>query len=323
MGLALDLLRLVLGGVLLYFGAEWLVKGAASLAAAFRVKPLVIGMTVVAYGTSAPELTVSVAASLEGKGQIALANVIGSNIANLGLILGLTALISPPKVESGLIRREIPVLILSALLPVGLLYDGTIDRVDAFALFAGAIAFTFWMLRAAKGPSTQTASSAAADAEKAGAPGGKGKLWMAVVAVTGLLLLICGGKVFVDGAVGIATHVGMSERVVGLTIVAIGTSLPELAASLVAVLRKQSGIAVGNVVGSNIFNVLLILGSAGLVRPIEASLRALRLDMGMLVGMTLLGATAIRVERDISRVEGALLIIGYVAFLIALAAGVS
>lgn len=323
MGLALDLLRLVLGGVLLYFGAEWLVKGAASLAAAFRVKPLVIGMTVVAYGTSAPELTVSVAASLEGKGQIALANVIGSNIANLGLILGLTALISPPKVESGLIRREIPVLVLSALLPVGLLYDGTIDRIDAFALVAGAIAFTFWMLRAAKGPSTQTASSAAADAEKAGAPGGKGKLWMAVVAATGLLLLIGGGKVFVDGAVGVATHVGMSERVVGLTIVAIGTSLPELAASLVAVLRKQSGIAVGNVVGSNIFNVLLILGSAGLVRPIEASLRALRLDMGMLVGMTLLGATAIRVERDISRIEGALLIIGYVAFLIALAAGVS
>jgi cation:H+ antiporter len=317
MGLAFDALRLLLGGVLLYFGAEWLVKGAAGLAAAFRVKPLVIGMTVVAYGTSAPELTVSVAASLEGKSEIALANAIGSNIANLGLILGLTALISPPRVEAGLIRRVIPVLILSALLPVGLLYDGVIDRVDAFALLAGALIFTFWMLRAAKGPSTQTAESAVADAEKAGAPVGTGKLWMGVVAAIGLVLLVGGGKVFVDGAVGVAIHAGMSDRVVGLTIVAIGTS------SLVAALRKQSAIAVGNVVGSNIFNVLLILGGAGIVRPIEASLRALRLDLGMLVGMTLLGAAAIRSERDISRIEGAVLMIGYGVFLIAIATGVS
>lgn len=323
MGLALDALRLLLGGVLLYFGAEWLVKGAAGLAAAFRVKPLVIGMTVVAYGTSAPELTVSVAASLEGKSEIALANAIGSNIANLGLILGLTALISPPRVEAGLIRREIPVLVLSALLPVGLLYDGVIDRIDAFVLLTGALMFTVWMLRAAKGPSTQTAASAAADAEQAGAPGGKGKLWMALVAAIGLALLVGGGKVFVDGAVGVAIHAGMSERVVGLTIVAIGTSLPELAASLVAALRKQSAIAVGNVVGSNIFNVLLILGGAGMVRPIEASLRALRLDLGMLVGMTLLGAAAIRSERDISRIEGAALMTGYMAFLVAIAAGLS
>lgn len=315
----LDALRLLAGGALLYFGAEWLVKGAAGLALAFRVKPLIVGLTVVAYGTSAPELTVSLAASLDGKSAIALGNAVGSNIANVGLILGVTALISPPTVDEGLIRREIPVLLMSAFLVPLMLLDGAIGRVDGAFLLLGAVAFTLWMLRAGASKSVQTAQGAASDAEAAGAPTTTGKARLGVVAAVGLVLLVGGGKVFVDGSVGVATAMGMSDRVVGLTIVAIGTSLPELAASLVAALRGHSAIAVGNVVGSNIFNVLLILGAAGAIRPIEARLGALWLDLGAMLAMSVLAAVALRTARTIRRWEGALLVLGYVAFLVALA----
>jgi cation:H+ antiporter len=317
MTLALDLLRLVFGAALLYFGAEWLVRGASGLALAFRVKPLVVGLTVVAYGTSAPELTVSVAAALEGRGVLALGNAIGSNIANLGLILGLTALISPPTVDGRLIRREVPVLVISSALPIAFLYDGAIGRLEGVLLLGGAVGFTIWMLRVHASPSVQTAAGAAEDAEAAGAPHTDSRPWLAVLVVVGLAVLVGGGKLFVDGAVGIARTLGVSDRVVGLTIVAVGTSLPELAASLVAALRGHSAIAVGNVVGSNIFNVLLILGSASAVSPIETSLHDVRLDVVALVGMTLLGSVFLRTARTIRRWEGAVLTVAYFIFLVA------
>jgi cation:H+ antiporter len=310
-----DALRLAFGALLLYVGAESLVKGAAGLALAMRVRPFVVGVTVVAFGTSAPELTVSLAAALEGKSAITLGNVVGSNIANLGFILGATALISPPRVESTLIRREVPVLVGSALLVPLMLVDGAIGRADGTALCAFALAFTLWVLR-----SGRVAGDAATEAVAAAAPSRwGGKATLAVLALVGLAVLVGGGKVFVDGAVGIARHVGMSERVVGLTIVALGTSLPELAASLVAAARGHASIAVGNVVGSNIFNVLLILGVTGLVRPIEGSLATMKVDLAVMGGMTLLGAAAMRSERSVRRVEGAVLLAGYVGFLIALA----
>ncbi|AUX22510.1 sodium:calcium antiporter [Sorangium cellulosum] len=330
--------QLVLGAVSLYFGAEWLVKGASGLALSLGLRPLVVGLTVVAYGTSAPELIVSLAAVLEGRGAVALGNAVGSNIANLGLILGVTALISPPRVAGGLIWREVPFLVGTAALVPLLLLDGGVDRLEGALLCAASIGYTVWVVRSAR---TSAAGGAAAgarppepspdergafeaaremevDAERAGAPGGRGTLRLALIAAVGLGLLVVGGKVFVDGAVGVALGAGMSERVVGLTIVAVGTSLPELATSLIAAARGHADIAVGNVVGSNIFNVLLILGGAALVGPLAGSPGAMAVDLITLGGVTAFAAVAMRTERSIRRTEGATLLTMYTAFLVAL-----
>lgn len=317
--MALDVGWLVIGCVLLYFGAEWLIKGAAGLAAGFGIKPLVIGLTVVAYGTSMPEFVVSSVSALEGKGAIALGNVVGSNIANIGLILGITALISPPRVDAGLLRRELPMLGMTTLALPLVLADGVISRVEAGLLLFAAFAFTGWVLRIAKPGEAESAATAEADAEIAGAPAVRGRAREAGVALVGLVLLVLGGKVFVTGATGIATAFGISERVIGLTIVAIGTSLPELAASVIAALRGHSSIAVGNVVGSNIFNVLLIVGGAGLIRPIQVSLESVRLDMVILTAATLLAIVLLRTARSVSRIEGGVLVAGYAGFLVLLA----
>lgn len=308
-----DVGLLLLGGVLLYFGAEWLVRGAAGLARVFGISPLVVGLTVVSYGTSAPELAVSLVAALDGKSAIALGNVLGSNIANIGLILGLTALISPPRVDASLARRELPVLVLAtAAVPVCLI-GGVIQRFEGVLLTAGAIGFTLVTLRWSRGEPTGQVEDEPAE---------KGsRLGLAAFAVVGLVTLLIGGKVLVDGAVGLALAFGMTERVVGLTVVAIGTSLPELAASLVAALRGHSELAVGNVVGSNIFNVLLILGVTSTVSPIAGSLSESRVDLLVMGALTTLCVLSLRRQRRVSRTEGVLYTAGYVAFLTALALG--
>jgi cation:H+ antiporter len=303
---------LLLGGAMLYFGAEWLVRGGAGLARAFGVSPLVVGLTVISYGTSAPELAVSMLSGLEGKPQIALGNVIGSNIANIGLILGITALIAPPKVDGSLARRELPVLVVaSAALPLILLH-GLAGHLVALGFVAGAVGFTYATLRWAR-PRAEEGE------EPGGAPPGKqSRLKLAGLAALGLAVLLGGGEVFVNGAIGLAHHFGMSERVIGLTVVAIGTSLPELAASLVAALRGHSELAIGNVVGSNIFNVLLILGATGLVAPLQGNLHEMRLDLAAMLGLTLLCVWSLRRSRRLTRAEGALLTAGYAGFLLAL-----
>jgi cation:H+ antiporter len=311
--------QLLLGALVLYLGAEWLVKGAAGLARAIGLPPLVVGLTVVAYGTSAPEMTVGVASALDGRGAIALGNSIGSNIANLGLILGMTILIAPPRVDGGVIRREIPILLLSTMALPLLLVDGALDRLDGAVMVVAAIVYTWWMIR--KTPSAVALAPAETledAAETAGAPPGTGKLRLGLIALVGLALLIGGGKLFVDGAVQIARAVGLSERVVGLTIVAIGTSLPELAASLVAALRGHGDIAVGNVLGSNIFNVLAILGVSALVRPLDGALSLMVVDLAFLGGITLMAAVSMRAARALPRMEGAVFVMAYVGFLIAL-----
>lgn len=338
-----DVGQLLVGGVLLYFGAEWLVKGSAGLALAFGLRPLIVGLTVVAYGTSAPELTVGLAAAIDGKGAIALGNAVGSNIANLGLILGVTTLINPPRVDGSLIRREIPFLVLTAgLVPIVFL-DGVMSRIEGGLLVAGSFAYSWLMLRSARGAAPAAASGGAAapapakakpspeereaieaaremavDAEQAGAPETRSKLALAAITAVGLGLLVFGGKVFVDGAVGVARGLGMSERLVGLTIVAVGTSLPELATSLVAALRGHSDIAVGNIVGSNIFNVLIILGGAALARPLAGELGGMVVDLAALGGLTIFAAIGMRTERMLRRGEGAALLAMYVVFLVAL-----
>lgn len=318
----LDLAWLALGALGLYFGAEWLVRGAAGLARSFGVSSLVVGLTVVAYGTSMPELVVGCSAAWEGKSAIALGNAVGSNIANVGLILGITALISPPAVERGLIFRELPALLLATVAIPVMLLDGRIGRVDASLLLLGAVAFTSFLVIASRRESRRFARIPEPE-EHDEHEHHETRARLVGWAVLGMAVLVLGGNVFVDGAVGLALKVGMSERVVGLTIVAVGTSLPELAASLVAALRGHSALAVGNVVGSNIFNMLLILGGAGMIAPIEGSLGAMRLDFTVLVFVTVLAIVSLRTERVITRFEGALLVAVYVGFLAALAAGVA
>lgn len=321
----MNLMMLLGGGVLLYFGAEWLVGGASGLARALSVPQLLIGLTVVAYGTSAPEVVVGVKASLDGAGGIALGNVVGSNIANLGLILGLTTLLRPAQVDGALIRREVPVLLLATLAVPVVLIDGVVTRLEGAALLLAALGYSVWMVASTRRSMKAEAADAAQDAgqmekaaDLAGAPASRGRGRLAVTALAGLAFLVLGGSLFVDGAAGLARGWGMSERVIGLTIVAVGTSLPELATSLIAAWRGHSDLSVGNVVGSNIFNALLCLGAAALLAPVEAPLVSVRFDLSVMVVLTVFGAVAMRRARVIGRVEGGLLLAGYVGFLVAL-----
>lgn len=317
----MNVMMLLGGGVLLYFGAEWLVGGASGLARALGVPQLLIGLTVVAYGTSAPEVVVGVKASLAGSGGIALGNVIGSNIANLGLILGLTSLLKPASVDAALSRREVPVLVLATLAVPFVLFDGVVSRVEGAVLVLAAVVYSGWMVTSARRSMKRAVAEASemqAAADLAGAPAPGSRVRMGVTALAGLAFLVIGGSLFVDGAVGLATSFGISQRIIGLTIVAVGTSLPELATSLIAALRGHSDIAVGNVVGSNIFNALLCLGAAALISPVEAPFASVGLDVTTMVVLTLFGAVAMSRARLITRLEGGLLVTAYVAFLIAL-----
>ncbi len=311
--------RLLGGGVLLYFGAEWFVGGASALALALRVPQIIVGLTVVAYGTSAPEVVVGIQAALSGHGEVALANVIGSNIANIGLILGIAALIKPASVDGQLRRRELPVLLASTLLVPIVLLDGVVSVWEASALVVLALAYTMLMVRAARGArvserARKETQVAQASADAAGAPSSRGPGRSVAIAAAGLVALLLGGTLFIDGAVDAARWLGMSERLVGLTIVAVGTSLPELVTSVIAARRGHSDIAVGNVVGSNIFNVLLCLGAAALFGEVRAPLSTLTFDLAALLLITGLVAWFIRSERRISRVEGAVALACYVAF---------
>lgn len=321
---------LLLGGaVLLYFGAEWLVAGASRLALALRIPQLVVGLTVVAYGTSAPEVVVGVEAALNGQGPVALGNVVGSNLANLGLILGIAVLVKPARVDGAIRRRELPVLVLSAAMVPVVLWDGTVSRLEAALLLAGAVVYTGWMVQSVRGARARKDAAASARvtadvADAAGAPSPLpevNRLRQGAIALVGLALLVIGGRLFVDGATQVALTLGMSERLVGLTIVAVGTSVPELATSLIASVRGHSDIAVGNVVGSNIFNVLLCLGAAGITGNLVNVGSATSLDVLVMLGLTAAGAVFMRTERLMRRWEGAALLAGYAAFIGALAIG--
>jgi cation:H+ antiporter len=305
---------LLSGLLLLYLGAEWLVKGSVGLARSLGIREFIIGLTVVAYGTSAPEMVVSATAALQGQSAIALGNVIGSNIANVGLILGLTAIVAPVAVEARLIRWEIPVLLITAiLLPLALL-NGLISRVESSGLVAVAILFTVQSLRRPQRPPADAARLVESDAEALGAPSGGGRARLSFIALLGLTALVAGGRLFVDGAVALAAAAGISERIIALTVVAAGTSAPELAASLVAAVRGHAGVAIGNVMGSNIFNIVFVLGGAGLVQPIKANISEIAVDIIFFLGFSLLAAILVRKERNLTRLEGAVLLGAYIGF---------
>lgn len=314
--MALASLYILIGLALLYAGAEGLVRGSASLALRLGWSPLVVGLTVVAFGTSSPELVVSISAALEGQGALAVGNVVGSNISNYALILGVTACIHPLSIETRLVRLDIPLVIGASALLVGLLWDGALGRLDGALLTAGIavyVAFTLW--QAQRAPAD---AQAAIGEDVPAAP--TGSAWRdAALAAGGLALLIFGARLLVSGATVVATAFGMSEAVIGLTVVAIGTSLPELATSVVAALGGKGDLAVGNVVGSNLFNVLAILGIAALVRPLGAAGISL-VDLGVMLGTAVLMLPLMRTGFALNRWEGAGLLViygSYVAWLLA------
>lgn len=312
----LDLALVVVGGVLLYYGAEWLIGGAAGIARSFGIPQLVVGLTVVSYGTSAPELAVSLAAASEGQSAIVLGNVIGSNIANIGLILGIAALIAPPRVDPLLFRREVPYLLIATLAAGPVLLNGQVDRAEGALFLLSALVFTAVTFHWAKDERRRDA----APSEEAQGEKPRSKAVLVGLVVVGLAGLLGGGRLFVDGAVGLARDLGVSERIIGLTVVAFGTSVPELAASVVAAVRGHSDLAVGNVVGSNLFNILFILGVTALVSPVQGTLSDVRVDLIVMTVLTFAMAASLHKARTITRPEGALYVTGYVAFLLALVA---
>ena len=262
----------LVGFVLLYFGAEWLVKGSSSLARSLGVTPIVIGLTVVAFGTSAPELVVSLISSIKGKSMIAVGNVVGSNICNIALVLGLSALFNPIKSDPSVIRRDIPIMLGISLYLLVLSFNSTLGRIEGATLFAGIIAYTFMNYYLAKKETRDAAggempAAIESELEEIGYIASRSKQILLVV--VGIAGVVGGAQMVVESAVYIMTQLGVSEKFIGLTIVAFGTSLPELATSVVAAMRGEMDISIGNLVGSNVFNIMSVLGVASLVRPIS------------------------------------------------------
>ncbi|WP_245815679.1 calcium/sodium antiporter [Luteimonas chenhongjianii] len=300
---------LLAGFALLVGGADLLVRGAARLAAASGLSPLVIGLTVVAVGTSAPELATSIGAALSGSPDIALGNVIGSNIANVLLILGLTALIAPLTVSQQLVRMDVPIMLGVSLLVFGLSLDGDLGRGEGIGLLALALAYVGLLLWLAK---RQPHADAGTQGDTV-AP-----VWWrdALYVLAGLALLVLGARWLVGGAVRIAELLGVSEMVIGLTVVAVGTSLPELATSILATVRGQRDMAVGNIVGSCIFNLLLVLGATAALSPTDISVgpAVLRFDLPVMTAVALACLPIFFTGFRVRRWEGALFVAYYVAY---------
>lgn len=310
----LDSLWVLIGLGLLYFGAEWLVKGSASLALRFGLSALIVGLTVVAYGTSMPELVVSIKAALAGQSQLAIGNVVGSNIFNVAAILGIAAIIFPIKIQFQLIRFDVPLMIGVTLIALFFFRDGVLERWEAGVLFIGIIAYTVGSLIYAK----KTAPQAVHEEFDESMPTVRGSLWGDIALIAGgMLLLVIGSRFLVDGSIGIARAFGISEAVIGLTIVAVGTSTPELAATIVAAFKKEADIAVGNIVGSNIYNLLCILGVTGLIRPLEVG-GVTWVDFGVMLGVSVLLVPFMLTDFVLKRWEGAVFVfiyLGYIAWL--------
>ncbi len=321
MGIVVDSVLVLVGIAVLYWGADWLIRGSGAVARAFGVKPLVIGLTVVAYGTSAPELAVATKTALTHHPAIALGTVIGSCAANISLILGLTALIAPPTVDGRIIKREVPVLLGSAIAVPLLLWNGVLSRFEGLVLIGCAMVFTILTLTVSARLEPEEEEEEGSPAESGAQIGGKARPRTsfgiaAVITICGLVLLVAGSDMFVRGGRGIAAEVGMSERMLGLTVISLGCALPELIGSLVAASRGHSGLAIGSVIGSNLLNVFLVLGITAYLEPIELSQPMHAVELIGLVAITLLGILTLRGARKITRAEGALLVAAYVAFVV-------
>ena len=311
----LELLAIAGGFVLLTWSADRFVTGASALAFNLNVSPLIIGLTIVGLGTSAPEILVSAMASWQGNTGLAIGNAIGSNITNSTLILGFTALVLPLSVHSSILRRELPILLLVMTVALLLLLDGTLGRLDGAILLTGMGVMLLWMTRLARTAQSQSDPMKEEFAEEI--PTDLGMPWAVFWLVTGAVLLLASSKILVWGAVAIAHELGVSDLVIGLTIVALGTSLPELAASVMSAIKNEHDIAIGNVIGSNIFNLLAVLGLPGLIHPAVIDSAVLNRDYPIMIVLTLLlfiMAYGFRGPARINRWEGAVLVSAYVAY---------
>ena len=313
------ILLFTLGLVLLVVGAELLVRGASRLAAAFGIAPLVIGLTIVAFGTSAPELAVSVGAALRGQDGVALGNAVGSNTFNVLFILGLSALIVPLRVAHQLIRIDLPIMIGSAVLLMLLSLDGMLGRIDGVVFLTGIVAYTTMLIVLAKRSPTLPADDEFVK-EFGGKPDEpKRRGWLnPLLILVGLAMLVGGSHWLVGGATTLARVVGISERVIGITLVAAGTSLPEVFTSIIAAIKGERDIAIGNVVGSNIFNVFCVLGGAALLAPdgitVPPSVRWV--DMSVVLATAVICLPAFITGMTLSRREGAIFLTGYIAYIV-------
>ena len=309
-----NLLLVIAGLVLLIWGADRFVHGAAAAARNLGIAPLMIGLTVVAFATSAPEILVSVVAALQGEPGLAFGNAIGSNIVNIGLVLGMTAVIRPIRLESATLRREMPALLAVTLLTVSLFLDTFLSRVDGFVMLTGLVIVMVWLARL--GLRSSATDPIAMDYE-AEIPSDVSMPMAVVWLVVGLGTLLIGAELLVDGAIGIAKMLGVSEVVIGITIVAFGTSLPELAVSLASALKGEYGLAIGNIVGSNIFNLLAVIGVAATIEPAALPPSVLSLHIFVMVAFTLV-LFAMTYDYDgkseLSRLEGLALLIAFIAY---------
>ena len=348
--MAINIVLLVLGVIIVLKGADWLTDGAVNIATRFGVSQMVIGLTIVAMGTSMPEFCVSMVSALKGTPDLAVGNVVGSNTLNTLLIVGCSALVAPIMVKRSSVKRDIPFAVVASLLMLLFCLDGAIGRVDAAVLFAGFCLFMFVTLKYAKtteenaaavatnGAATATAiseastsqassseasssetsapeaSSSETSAQEASQASGTSMLKAVVMLVVGLLCLIAGSNMFVDNASFVASSLGVSDAVIGLTIVAGGTSMPELATSMVSAKKGNSDIAIGNVIGSNVFNILMIIGITGLVKPMHIA-GITTLDLIMMLASMLLMWFFCRTTYKVKRWEGAVLTIIYLAYL--------
>ncbi len=313
----LTFVALVIGLACLVGGAELLVKGAATIASRLGIAPVIVGLTVVAFGTSAPELAVSVSATLGDNADVALGNIVGSNIGNVLLILGACAVVGGLAVQQRIIRVDVPVLIVVSIAAFVMSLDNSIGRVDGIILVAGLLAYAGWLIREARNERTDIVAEYAESVETLEGGAIERPLWFNVgLVVVGLVVLVVGSQLLVNSATDIAESAGISELVIGLTVVAIGTSLPELATSILAAMRGQRDIAVGNVIGSNLFNLMGVLGLSSIVSSngIPVSDVSLRLDLPVMLAATVVLVPIIWNGFEIQRWEGLVLISFYALY---------
>lgn len=322
--LSTAILLVIVGIALLGFGADLLVRGAVTLANAARISAAVIGLTVVAMGTSLPELTVSLAAALRGAADIGVGNVVGSNSFNIGMVLGLSALILPMRVHGNAVRLEWPFMFVASFQLLLLARDGHIDRLEGAFFLVALVLFTVYVVRLGRQElgAEETHDLAESVALKAPASASLRTMGGAFLLVgAGVALLIIGGDLLLRGALSVARAAGMTERLIGLTVVAIGTGTPEVATSIVAARRGQSEIALGNVIGSNIVNILGILGLTALIRPLAVSAQMVSTDMWWMLAFSFVLLPMMRTRYTIGRVEGFMLVTGYLTYLTLLVLG--
>jgi len=312
----------LLGFVMLYYGAEWLVKGSSSLAKSLGITPVVIGLTVVAFGTSAPELVVSIVSSIKGKSMIAVGNVVGSNICNIALVLGMAAILQPITSHKSVVRRDIPIMLGISLYLLVLSYNSMIGRIEGITLFVGIILYSFFNYYAAKkevrADTGGEAIGAAQEAEEIEYVSSRQK--QIIFIITGIAGVVIGAELVVETAVKIMKVLGVNEKFIGLTIVAFGTSLPELATSIVAAVRKEMDISIGNLVGSNVFNIMSVIGMAAMVRPIPIPGgfvgSGLWIDYCVMMFTSLLPWLMMRKNLTVTRKDGIALLACYAGYLV-------